>query len=80
MFELPLFPLETVLFPSMPIHLHIFEPRYREMINRCITLDQPFGVVLIRRGAGGRVGNWPSRTRWAWRRASRALSAWRTAA
>lgn len=57
MFELPLFPLETVLFPSMPIHLHIFEPRYREMINRCITLDQPFGVVLIRRGAeaGGEV-------------------------
>lgn len=55
MYELPLFPLETVLFPSMPIHLHIFEPRYREMIDRCIALDQPFGVVLIRRGveAGG---------------------------
>ncbi len=55
MYQLPLFPLETVLFPGMPIHLHIFEPRYRQMVNQCLALDQPFGVVLIRRGleAGG---------------------------
>lgn len=50
MFELPLFPLETVLFPGTPIHLHIFEPRYRAMVKRCIDENRPFGVALIRRG------------------------------
>ena len=50
MYELALFPLDTVLFPGTPIHLHIFEPRYRKMMNRCISEGRPFGVALIRRG------------------------------
>lgn len=50
MYELPLFPLNTVLFPGMPISLHIFEPRYKLMIEQCIQTAQPFGVVLIRDG------------------------------
>lgn len=50
MYELPLFPLGTVLFPNMPVTLHIFEERYKEMINHCITESQPFGVVLIQQG------------------------------
>ena len=50
MYELPLFPLNTVLFPNMPISLHIFEPRYKLMIEQCIQTNQPFGVVLIRQG------------------------------
>ncbi len=48
--ELPLFPLNTVLFPGMVLPLHIFEPRYRLMINQCIRHNQPFGVVLIHEG------------------------------
>lgn len=48
--ELPLFPLEVVLYPEMPLPLHIFEPRYREMILRCREENSPFGVVLIRSG------------------------------
>lgn len=44
--EMPLFPLNVVLFPGMALPLHIFEPRYREMINRCIDEERPFGVVL----------------------------------
>lgn len=48
--EMPLFPLNTVLFPGMPLPLHIFEPRYREMIGLCSDEDRPFGVVLIREG------------------------------
>lgn len=50
MYELALFPLNTVLFPSTPIQLHIFENRYKQMIGECITEQKPFGVVLIRRG------------------------------
>ena len=47
---LALFPLNTVLFPGALLPLHIFEPRYRQMINHCIEQKQPFGVVLIREG------------------------------
>ena len=50
MFELPLFPLNTVLFPGMPLPLHIFEDRYKQMINNCLEEKGPFGVVLIRNG------------------------------
>ncbi|BCX05560.1 MAG: peptidase S16 [Candidatus Roseilinea sp.] len=46
--ELPLFPLNAVLFPGQTLPLHIFEPRYRIMIRRCIENDEPFGVVLAR--------------------------------
>lgn len=51
MYELPLFPLKTVLFPGTPISLHIFEPRYKLMIEQCLQTGDPFGVVLIRDGA-----------------------------
>src|SRR5437667_12828417 len=50
MVELPLFPLNTVLFPTAPLTLHIFEERYKDMVSRCIAEDIPFGVVLIREG------------------------------
>ena len=49
-FKLPLFPLNSVLFPGVPIFLHIFEDRYRKMINHCIDNRQPFGVVMIEEG------------------------------
>jgi Lon protease-like protein len=48
--DLPLFPLNVVLFPRMPLPLHIFEPRYREMIADCLRDEIGFGVVLIREG------------------------------
>jgi Lon protease-like protein len=51
MLELPLFPLNTVLFPGIPINLHIFEERYKQMIEVCSSTQQPFGVVLIDQGA-----------------------------
>lgn len=51
MFELPLFPLNTVLFPGMPLQLHIFEERYKRMIRMSLQTRQPFGVVLIRHGS-----------------------------
>jgi len=42
---LPLFPLEAVLFPGTPLPLHIFEPRYKEMMAECLANNAPFGVV-----------------------------------
>lgn len=48
---LPLFPLNVVLFPHMPLPLHIFEPRYRQMIADCLEEGHSFGVVAIREGA-----------------------------
>ncbi len=50
MLELPLFPLNSVLFPGMLINLHIFEDRYKQMIGLCLKTRQPFGVVLIAEG------------------------------
>ena len=48
--ELPLFPLNLVLFPGMRMPLHIFEERYKAMIGDCVEREAPFGVVLIRDG------------------------------
>ncbi len=48
--RLPLFPLNTVLFPHMPAGLHIFEERYREMIRDCQAQGTSFGVIGIREG------------------------------
>src|SRR6266436_7061778 len=45
--ELPLFPLSIVLFPGEELPLHIFESRYRLMINECYEQEKPFGVVLV---------------------------------
>ncbi|MDX2273265.1 MAG: LON peptidase substrate-binding domain-containing protein [Cyanobacteriota bacterium] len=46
--ELPLFPLpEVVLFPGRVLPLHIFEPRYRMMINTIMESDRRFGVLMI---------------------------------
>lgn len=46
-----MFPLGTVLFPSVLLPLHVFEPRYRELTRRCLDGDREFGVVLIERGS-----------------------------
>ena len=49
--ELPLFPLGGVLLPGRPLALRIFEPRYVDMIGRCMREGAVFGVVLILAGA-----------------------------
>ena len=55
--QLPLFPLNTVLFPGNDMPIQIFEPRYRQMLKDCMDGDSRFGVVLIRAGVevGGRA-------------------------
>ena len=56
---IPLFPLSTVLFPEGPLKLRIFEPRYVDMIGRCLREDTGFGVALI---VEGREAGGPART------------------
>lgn len=48
--ELPLFPLNTVLFPGGVLPLRIFEPRYLDMVSACLRTDGGFGVVAIHEG------------------------------
>lgn len=52
--RMPLFPLRTVLFPGGPLPLRVFEPRYLDMVSRCLRSDSPFGVLLLL--AGSEVG------------------------
>jgi Lon protease-like protein len=46
-----MFPLGSVLVPGMILPLHVFEPRYRQLVRDCLTGDGEFGVVLIERGS-----------------------------
>jgi Lon protease-like protein len=48
---LPMFPLQSVLFPSAVLPLHVFEPRYRELTRHALDGDREFGVTLIERGS-----------------------------
>jgi Lon protease-like protein len=47
----PMFPLESVLLPGALLPLHVFEPRYRQLVQDCVVADGSFGVVLIARGS-----------------------------
>jgi hypothetical protein len=49
--QLPLFPLQTVLLPGGPLQLQVFEPRYLDMVGRCMRAGTPFGVVRILEGS-----------------------------
>jgi Lon protease-like protein len=53
---LALFPLDLVLFPGAPLPLHIFEPRYKELISECLSSKTPFGMVRSRESALAEVG------------------------
>lgn len=48
---IPLFPLETVLYPGASLPLQVFEPRFRALLRECLLHRSPFGVVAIRQGS-----------------------------
>src|SRR5437879_1617280 len=52
---LPLFPLELVLLPGMPLPLHVFEPRYKEMVHECMRQKSSFGIVRLRGAEEGQA-------------------------
>jgi Lon protease-like protein len=49
--RLPLFPLQTVLFPDAVLGLKVFEARYLDLVSDCMRTRQPFGVICLRQGA-----------------------------
>ena len=49
--DLPLFPLQSVLFPGAQLPLRVFEPRYLDLVSRCLRAQQPFGAICLRQGS-----------------------------
>ena len=56
MSDIPLFPLNVVLMPGAPLPLHIFEERYKQMVNECLEEESEFGMVLADESGTRRVG------------------------
>ncbi len=54
--RIPLFPLDVVLFPGAALPLHIFEPRYRRMVKRCLEEKSDFGILLALKDGVAGVG------------------------
>ena len=61
MAQIGLFPLELVLLPGERVPLHIFEPRYKELIGECLERAEEFGIVLVK--ASGDVHHVGTRAR-----------------
>jgi uncharacterized protein len=55
--DLPLFPLQSVLFPGAQLQLRVFEARYLDLVSRCLREDQPFGSICLRQGTEVRSGS-----------------------
>ena len=62
--EIGLFPLGIVLLPTEQVPLHIFEPRYRELIAECIEGGQPFGLVYADDDGLRRTAQWYREAGW----------------
>lgn len=55
--NVPIFPLELVLYPHQRLHLHIFEDRYKEMVARCVERNEPFGILFTHEGKMAEMGS-----------------------
>lgn len=44
---IPIFPLEIIVYPGEELNLHVFEPRYRELVEECTNGSKPFGIPII---------------------------------
>jgi len=47
---IPIFPLDIVVYPGEPLNLHIFEPRYKQMVQDCLKDKKPFGILPVVQG------------------------------
>lgn len=53
---IPLFPLDIVVYPGEQLNLHIFEPRYKQLVNECFTSGKPFGIPTVLKNGIGELG------------------------
>jgi uncharacterized protein len=53
---IPIFPLGIVVYPGEELNLHIFEPRYKQLINECFTGKKPFGIPTVINGHAKEIG------------------------
>ena len=53
---IPVFPLELVVYPGEPLNLHVFEPRYKQLIGECLKSGKPFGIPTVMDGKIGEYG------------------------
>jgi Lon protease-like protein len=53
---IPIFPLSIVVFPGESLNLHIFEPRYKQLINECYSEKKPFGIPSVINNQVGEIG------------------------
>lgn len=53
---IPIFPLKLVVFPGEPLNLHIFEPRYIQLIHECLQGQKHFGIPVVLSGGMGELG------------------------
>ena len=56
MSDIPLFPLNVVLMPGAPLPLHIFEDRYKQMVNECLEQESEFGMIFADESGTRQVG------------------------
>jgi Lon protease-like protein len=54
--QIPLFPLQIITYPQQTVHLHIFEQRYKAMIEKCLAENLGFGIIPIMQNEVGRIG------------------------
>ncbi len=55
---IPIFPLGIVVFPGEDLNLHIFEPRYKQLITDCFAEAKPFGIPTVLKNGLGESGTW----------------------
>jgi uncharacterized protein len=53
---IPIFPLGIVVFPGEDLNLHIFEPRYKQLVNECFAENKPFGIPTVLKNGLGEIG------------------------
>lgn len=53
---IPIFPLSIVLYPGEQLNLHIFEPRYKQLINECLENKKPFGIPVVLKSGVSEMG------------------------
>ncbi len=55
---IPIFPLSTIVYPGEELNLHIFEPRYKELIKECVAAKKTFGIPAVINNSISEMAHW----------------------